>query len=194
MIALGKHAIFLQPCLHPAPKRRRRKKRRRKNTLNIYFCTENVNIPYQGSVWEKKRCQGSGKKNLLPHGNNKEHSPLPRTFPTKVMFKQNRSSKTKPKHRAEIRLTPCVKPREHQSHLYMNVYVYVQRMLCYFNHTELRSLSDVWTEGQMVSRVTSSKCVEGGWVFILTAFHLVLRKKAEQDNRHAGKQGDLSLG
>lgn len=54
MIALGKHAIFLQPCLHPAPKRRRRKKRRRKNTLNIYFCTENVNIPYQGSVWEKK--------------------------------------------------------------------------------------------------------------------------------------------
>lgn len=44
------------------------KKEEEKNTLNIYFCTENVNIPYQGSVWEKKDVREVVKKISLHMG------------------------------------------------------------------------------------------------------------------------------
>lgn len=148
--------MFLQPCLHPAP-RKGGKSGEGKKLLIIYFFFEHVQIPYQGSIWKKKNA-GAGVKNQLslPTGITKN------IVPRKGMFKQNSSSKNKPKHTEEISLTLCVKPRGLQRHLYPHVraYVCVWRTLCYCNHSELRPLSDVWTEGQMVTWVTSSK---HGW-------------------------------
>lgn len=78
--------------------------------------------------------------------------------PRKGMFTQNSSSKSKPKLTEEISLTLCVKPRRLQRRLYMPVcaHVFVWRMLCYRNPSELRSLSHAWT-GQTVTWGISSK-------------------------------------
>lgn len=102
---------------------------------------------------EKNAREGVKKQLSLPTGITKN------IVPRKGMFKQNSSSKTKSKHTEEISLTLCVKPRGLQRHLYTHVcaYVCVWRTLCCCKRSELRSLSDVWTEERMVTWVTNSK-------------------------------------
>lgn len=68
VIAVGKHGMFLQPCLHPAP--RKGEKMKGEGEKNVYLCFEHVQI----SFLEKKKSWGRGKKTAV-HGNHKEHNP-----------------------------------------------------------------------------------------------------------------------